>query len=84
MLMLTSELVRPRLVMQAGRASTHPIPADYHYLAVANELASLFQGQLGRRRGELAEALREYEGDSLDYPVIRWFSFLRLLIFADA
>jgi predicted nuclease of restriction endonuclease-like RecB superfamily len=69
--MLKSELVRPRLVMQAGQVSTRPIPADYHYLAVANELASLFQRHLGRTRGELVEALREYEGDSLDYPVIR-------------
>ncbi|MBN1889157.1 MAG: DUF790 family protein [Thermoflexales bacterium] len=69
--MLKSELVRPRLVMQAGQVSTRPIPADYHYLAVAGELTSLFHQHLGRTRGALAEALREYEGDSLDYPVIR-------------
>jgi hypothetical protein len=69
--MLKGELIRPRLEIRHGQVWTRPIPADYHYLTVANELTLLFQRQVGRSRSELAEALRDYEGDSLDYPVIR-------------
>jgi predicted nuclease of restriction endonuclease-like RecB superfamily len=69
--MLKSELIRARLVMQGDRVWTRPLPADYHYLTIANELAALFRKHIGRSRGELYEALRDYEGDSLDYPVIR-------------
>jgi uncharacterized protein len=69
--MLKSELIRARLVMQGDRAWTRPLQADYHYLTVANELATLFKKHIGQSRGELYEALRDYEGDSLDYPVIR-------------
>lgn len=69
--MLKSELIRARLVMQGDRAWTRPLQADYHYLTVANELATLFKKHVGQSRGELYEALRDYEGDSLDYPVIR-------------
>ena len=69
--MLKSELIRARLVMQGDQVWTRPLPADYHYLTVANELAALFRKHIGRSRGELYAALRDYEGDSLDYPVIR-------------
>ncbi len=69
--MLRSELIRPRLKMRGGRVWTEPLPADYHYLTVAGELTALFRQHLGRSRGVLAEALRDYEGASLDYPVIR-------------
>jgi predicted nuclease of restriction endonuclease-like RecB superfamily len=69
--MLKAELIRPRLEIRGGQVWTKPLPADYRYLAVAGELAALVQRHVGRSRGEMAEALREYEGDSLDYPVIR-------------
>ena len=69
--MLKSELIRARLVMQGDQVWTRPLPADYHYLTVANESAALFRKHIGRSRGELYAALRDYEGDSLDYPVIR-------------
>ncbi len=69
--MLKSELIRPRLVIRDGQVRPRRLPADYRYLTIAGELAELFQRQLGRSRGTLAEALRDYEGDSLDYPVIR-------------
>lgn len=69
--MLRAELIRPRLEMRDGQVWTRPIPADYHYLAIANELAALFRRHVGCSRGIVAEALRDYEGDSLDYPVIR-------------
>ncbi|MBE7553635.1 MAG: DUF790 family protein [Anaerolineales bacterium] len=69
--MLKAELIRPRLEIRNGQVWTRPIPADYHYLTVAAELTALFRQHTGRSRGTLAEALRDYEGDSLDYPVIR-------------
>lgn len=69
--MLRSELIRPRIKIQEGQVSTRPIKATYHYLSIAGSLISLFQKQVGRSRGELNESLRDFEGDSLDYPVIR-------------
>jgi hypothetical protein len=69
--MLKAELIRPRLEARNGQVWTRPIPADYHYLGVAGDLIGLFRRCLGQSRGALAEALRDYEGDSLDYPVIR-------------
>ena len=69
--MLKSELIRPRLKIQNGQVSTRPIEADYHYLQVANDLAALFRAHMGHSRGQLAAALQDYEGDSLDYPILR-------------
>jgi hypothetical protein len=74
--MLKADLIRPRLEMRNGQVWTRPIPADYHYLAIANQLSSLFRHHIGRSRGELVAALRDYEGDSLDYPVIRGLAAL--------
>ncbi|MCK6629749.1 MAG: DUF790 family protein [Anaerolineae bacterium] len=69
--MLKAELIRPRLEIREGQVWTKSIPADYHYLTIASELMALFRRHVGRSRGALAEAMRDYEGDSLDYPVIR-------------
>jgi predicted nuclease of restriction endonuclease-like RecB superfamily len=69
--MLKSEFIRTRLTIRNGKVWTRPLPADYRYLAVAGDLIALFQRHVGHSRGALAEALRDYEGDSLDYPVIR-------------
>jgi predicted nuclease of restriction endonuclease-like RecB superfamily len=69
--LLKSELIRPRLVIRDGQVRPRRLPADYRYLTIASELAELFQRHVGRSRGTLTEALRDYEGDSLDYPVIR-------------
>jgi predicted nuclease of restriction endonuclease-like RecB superfamily len=69
--MLKSELIRPRLRNRDGQVWTQPIPADYHYLTIANQLITLFKKHIGQRRAVLGEALRDYEGNSLDYPVIR-------------
>lgn len=69
--MLKADLIRSRLEFRDGQVWTRPIPADYYYMAVANDLTVLFRQYTGRSRGSLAEALRDYEGDSLDYPVIR-------------
>lgn len=69
--MLKSELVRPRIKIRDGQVTTRPIEADYRYLTVANELVSLFKAHVGSSRDKLTTALREYEGDRLDYPIIR-------------
>lgn len=69
--MLRSELIRPRLEIKDGQVRTRPAPVDYHYLGIAAGLLALFGRHAGRSRGALLEALRDYEGDSLDYPVIR-------------
>ncbi|MDX1521736.1 MAG: DUF790 family protein, partial [Anaerolineae bacterium] len=69
--MLKAELIRPRLQMRDGQVWPRRLPADYRYLAMATELINLFQQHVGHSRGVLAEALRDYEGYSLDYPIIR-------------
>jgi predicted nuclease of restriction endonuclease-like RecB superfamily len=69
--MLKSEHIRPRLDVRSNEVGTKSLPADYHYLAVAGQLVTLFRRHIGQSRGALADALRDYEGDSLDYPVIR-------------
>jgi predicted nuclease of restriction endonuclease-like RecB superfamily len=69
--MLKAELIRPRLKMQAGQVWTRPLPTDYRYLNMANDLIALFQRHVGYNRARLNETLRDYEGDSLDYPIIR-------------
>jgi hypothetical protein len=38
---------------------------------MAADLTTLYRDHVGRKRGELEEALSDYEGESLDYPVIR-------------
>jgi predicted nuclease of restriction endonuclease-like RecB superfamily len=57
--------------MRNGQVWTRPIPVDYHYLGLAGDLIALCQQYVGKSRGALAEALRDYEGDRLDYPVCR-------------
>lgn len=69
--MLKSELIRARLEIHGDQVRPRRLPADYRYLTIVSELTALFQRHIGRSRGALAEALRDYEGDSLDYPVIR-------------
>ncbi|MBK8901296.1 MAG: DUF790 family protein [Anaerolineaceae bacterium] len=69
--MLKADLIRPRLKMHGGQVWPQSLPVDYHWLDVAGELIALFTNHQGRTRGSWQAALREYEGDSLDYPIIR-------------
>ena len=69
--MLKSDLIRPRLVIQGEQVQPRLLPAGYRWLRVAGELTALFQEHAGCTRGQLADALRAYEGDSLDYPILR-------------
>ncbi len=69
--MLRSELIRPRLEVRGTQISPRLLSATYYYLGVASALITLFQNYVGQNRGALSDALRDYEGDSLDYPIIR-------------
>lgn len=70
--MLTADLIRPRIRIQGNEITTQPLsqtdPIGYR---TAAELIALFRAHLARPRRELDEALEEYEGDRLDYPVLR-------------
>jgi hypothetical protein len=70
--MLTAALIRPRIAQKEGQVWTRPLPvADPHWLHVAEELLAIFAAHVSRKRGQLDQALRDYEADSLDYPIIR-------------
>ncbi len=69
--MLKSELIIPRLKKRGNEIVPLALPADYHYLKIATELIEIVKAYLGKSRGQLDQALRIYEGDSLDYRIIR-------------
>jgi predicted nuclease of restriction endonuclease-like RecB superfamily len=70
--MLTADLIRPRLGWGGGKVWTRPLGVrDERTLKMAADLTALYRDHVGRKRGELEEALSDYEGESLDYPVIR-------------
>ncbi|MCZ7569641.1 MAG: DUF790 family protein [Ardenticatenaceae bacterium] len=70
--MLTADLIRPRIRARDGRVWTVPLAEDDpQALQLADDVLGLFAAFVGRTRGELDEALSDYEGDSLEYPVIR-------------
>lgn len=73
--MLTADLIRPRIHVQGNEITTQPISStDPAALRTAAELIALFRAHLNRPRRELEEALEEYEGDRLDYPILRGFA----------
>jgi len=70
--MLTADLIRPRLGQGGGKVWTRPLGVrDEGYLKMAADLTALYRDHVGRKRGDLEEAIADYEGESLDYPVIR-------------
>jgi predicted nuclease of restriction endonuclease-like RecB superfamily len=70
--MLTADLIRPRLGWGGGKVWTRPLGVqDERTLKTAADLTALYREHVGRKRGDLEEALADYEGESLDYPVIR-------------
>lgn len=70
--MLTAALIRPRISQKDGQVWTRPLPVtDRRWLQMAEDLLAIFADHVERKRGQLDTALSDYEGDSLDYPVIR-------------
>lgn len=72
--MLKSELIKPRLNIQGERVTTKRLPVDYGWLERASDLLGIYQEHVGQSRGRLAAALKAYEADSLDYPILRGLS----------
>ncbi|MCA9968016.1 MAG: DUF790 family protein, partial [Anaerolineales bacterium] len=69
--MLKGDLIKPRLTIRGNQVWPQRLPADYRWLGVAGQLVGLFARFNGRSRATLYDALRDFEGDSLDYPIIR-------------
>ena len=70
--MLTADLIRPRLGWGGDKIWTKPLGVrDERTLKMAADLIALYRDHVGRKRGELEDALSDYEGESLDYPIIR-------------
>jgi hypothetical protein len=70
--MLTADLIRPRLQLSGRDIRTRPVALDEpSLLRTAADLIGLFQAHRGQPRWKLDEALEDYEGDRLDYPIIR-------------
>jgi predicted nuclease of restriction endonuclease-like RecB superfamily len=70
--MLTADLIRPRLRVNGQEIFTRPVPLDDStILQTAADLIQLFEAHIGQPRWCLSAALQEYEGDRLDYTLIR-------------
>jgi predicted nuclease of restriction endonuclease-like RecB superfamily len=61
---------------RAGKIRPVYVPVDHAHAALASDLVEGFQKHLGRRKGELLDALEEYEGLGYDYRLIRGLSTL--------
>lgn len=73
--MLTADLIRPRIRTQGHEITTEPLAqTDLVAQRTAGELIQLFRAHLNRPRRELEAAIEEYEGDRLDYPILRGFA----------
>src|SRR5579859_643409 len=70
--MLTADLVRPRLRQHGSSIAVLFVePTDSHCLATAADLIDLFRAHVGRTLSVWETALDEYEGERMDYVVIR-------------
>lgn len=69
--MLKSELIRPRIWVKRGKVGVEWLPAGYETLNLIQDLMHIYQTHIGQSRGALADALKAYEGDRLDYMIIR-------------
>lgn len=70
--MLTGDLVRPRLYHRSGQLYVRTLNAgDPFWQQTAAELIGLLQSHLHRSQGDWQRALEVYEGDRIDYTVVR-------------
>ena len=69
--MLRAELIKPRLKRSGEQIDPRRLKASYHWLQVAGDLINIYQKRIDQSRGAISGAVRAYEGDSLDYQVIR-------------
>ncbi|MBV7336481.1 DUF790 family protein [Chloroflexi bacterium TSY] len=70
--MLTGDLVRPRLLSRNGTLHIQMLSADnIQWQRTASDLITLFQQHQGQQRSQWQRALELYEGNRIDYIVIR-------------
>lgn len=70
--MLTAELVKPRIRMLGSQLSIDLLDVhDAYWLQVAQDLIALLKKLQGQSLGAWEQALEEYEGERLDYIVVR-------------
>ncbi|NDJ34658.1 MAG: DUF790 family protein [Chloroflexi bacterium] len=70
--MLTGDLVRPRLRIRGTQVEIEGVDvANTHWRQTAAELIALFESHYGQPRSVWDDALEAYEGDRLDYVVLR-------------
>src|SRR6185295_15785238 len=70
--MLTSDLIRPRLRLHGDMLDIETISVkSKSWLQTAAELINLMQRQVGRTLADWDTVLEHYEGDRVDYVVVR-------------
>ncbi len=70
--MLTADLVRSRLRQRGTQLSIEMLDLhDSYWLRTATELIALLQQHIGRSQAVLDKALETYEGERIDYFVVR-------------
>ena len=70
--MLTADLVRSRLRQRGTQLSIEMLDLhDSYWLRTATELIALLQQHIGRPQAVLDKALETYEGERIDYFVVR-------------
>ncbi len=70
--MLTAELVKPRLRLRGSELSIEMLDEhDPYWLKTATDLISLFCEHVGRSQADWDRTLESYEGERIDYFVVR-------------
>ena len=70
--MLTADLVKPRLRLRGSELFIDMLnTSDSHWLQTATDLVALFQQYTGQSQADWDRALEMYEGERLDYVVVR-------------
>ena len=69
--MLTGDLVRPRLRKRGSQVVVQHLPDSDHWQRQADQLIALFRAHEGQPQYVWDAALDTFEGDSIDYVVIR-------------
>src|SRR5215831_12415571 len=70
--MLTGDLVRPRLRRQGSVLHIDLLDVKHaHWQKAASDLIALLQAHAGQRYGDWARAVEAYEGERVDYIVLR-------------
>ena len=70
--MLTGELIRPRLRVRGGQLLVEGVETgDKHWQNTAADLIALLQAQVGHAQAVWDTALDHYEGERVDYIVVR-------------